>query len=135
MRAVLDPNVVISALLSPSGAPAAVLRAWENGEFEVVISSSLLDELARALAYPKLRRRITEEDARSVLSWMTASGTMAADPETDPPVRSPDPGDDYLVSLAATATAVLVSGDQHLLSLHESIPVLAPRDFLILLGS
>ena len=33
MKAVLDPNVVISALLSRTGAPAAVFRAWLEGEY------------------------------------------------------------------------------------------------------
>ncbi|MFN8034583.1 MAG: hypothetical protein U0V73_01425 [Acidimicrobiia bacterium] len=31
-----DPNVIISALLAPRGAPAEVLRAWLDGAFELV---------------------------------------------------------------------------------------------------
>ena len=67
MRAVLDPNVIIAGLLSPSGGPAHVLQAWELGEFELVVSPALLEELARAITYPKLRGRITETDAEAVL--------------------------------------------------------------------
>lgn len=55
MRAVLDPNVLVSAVLSPRGAPADVLRAWHDGRFELVVSPHLLDGLERVLAYPKLR--------------------------------------------------------------------------------
>jgi putative PIN family toxin of toxin-antitoxin system len=135
VQAVLDPNVVISVLLSPTGSPAAVLRAWEQGRFELVTSSALLEELARALAYPKLRRRIAEQDAEEVLSWLSGSATVAADPGTDPPIRSPDPGDDYLIALAAASTAALASGDQHLLGLSAKIPVFSPGRFLALLGS
>jgi len=51
------------------------------------------------------------------------------DPEVAPPVRSRDPGDDYLVALAAAARATLVSGDAHLLELRDAIPVLSPREF------
>lgn len=134
MRAVLDPNVVISGLLTPAGPPAQVLRAWERGDFELVVSAKLLEELTRALAYPKLRRHISADDARAVERWLTASATVAADPNGEPPVRSQDPGDDYLIALAASERAVLVSGDRHLLDLATAIPVQTPRDFLAMLG-
>jgi hypothetical protein len=58
LRAVLDPNVLISALLAPAGTPAAILRAWSAGAFELVASPLLLAELERALAYPNLRASI-----------------------------------------------------------------------------
>jgi putative PIN family toxin of toxin-antitoxin system len=134
VRAVLDPNVVISGLLSPSGAPATILRGWERGELEVVVSPALLDELTRALAYPKLRRRVHDEDADAFVRWLSASATMATDPDFHPLTRSADPGDDYLIALAAETTAVLVSGDRHLLDLADEIPVLSPRRFLELLA-
>jgi predicted nucleic acid-binding protein len=47
-----------------------------------------------------------------------------------PPVRSSDPGNDYLIALAADQKAALVSGDRHLLDLTGRIPVYSPRDFL-----
>ncbi|MDQ6751121.1 MAG: putative toxin-antitoxin system toxin component, PIN family [Actinomycetota bacterium] len=130
MRAVLDPNVVISALLSSQGTPARILRDWEQGTFELIISPLLLDELERALTYPKLRRHIPAEEATAVLQWLTDSATMLADPIQEPPVRSHDRGDDYLISLAAAARAILISGDKHLLDLSHQIPVFAPPRFL-----
>jgi len=50
VRAVLDPNVLVSALLSRSGAPAQIVARWLRGEFELVLSELLLAELGRALA-------------------------------------------------------------------------------------
>lgn len=130
MRAVLDSNVLISGLLSPSGAPAEVLRRWEQGAFELVLSRWLLDELKRALGYPKLRRRIPEDQAAAFLRWLEASGTLTLDPEQTSSVRSEDPGDDYLIALAAGERALLVSGDRHLLALADRIPVVSAQDFL-----
>lgn len=130
MRAVLDPNVIISALLSPSGNPARVLRAWQQGEFELIVSASLLEELARALAYPKLRRRISEEDAGAVMYWLSGAATVVSDPSTQPPVHSTDPGDDYLIALAAAQRAILVSGDRDLLDLSDEIPAFSSAAFL-----
>lgn len=133
MRAVLDPNVIISAALALTGAPAQLLRAWQRGAFELVVSDALLRELERALAYPKLRRQIPADDAVELVRWLENSATDAADSH-EPPFRSSDPGDDYLIGLAAGARAVLVSGDRHLLELAPAIPVRSPREFFELLG-
>lgn len=129
MRAVLDPNVIISGLLSRSGNAAWLLRVWEQGTFELIASVALLAELERALSYPKLRRRISESDAVEVLQWLSESGTIADDPAASSLVRSADPGDDYLIALAASQRAILVSGDKDLLDLADEIPVFSPAQF------
>jgi uncharacterized protein len=130
LRVVLDPNVLISALLSRRGAPARIVRAWLGGVFELVVSPLLLAELERALAYPKLRKRITAADPAGVLAWLRRSAIQAADPKRPAPVSSPDPGDDYLLALAAGEQAALVSGDQHLLTLCGELPIYSPAEFL-----
>ena len=134
MRAVLDPNVVISGVLSSRGAPADVLRAVAAGEFELIVSQSLLDELGRALAYPKLRRHISEACAAELVRWVAGSATVVVDPDADPPAHSLDPDDDYLIGLASAHSAALVSGDKHLLALEREIPMFSPRAFLALLA-
>lgn len=48
----LDPNVVISGVLSSRGAPADVLRALAAGEFELLVSQALLDESSARLPIP-----------------------------------------------------------------------------------
>jgi len=133
LRAVLDPNVIISGLLSPEGSPARTLLAWQRSEFELVASPLLLAELERALSYPKLRRRIPTDQAQAVLEWLARSATIMSDPGGPPPVRSVDPGDDYLLALASSESAVLVSGDDHLLSLAGELPIHSPASFLALL--
>ena len=133
MRAVLDANVLVSAALSPQGAPARIVQAWLDGEFELVASPSLLDELERVLAYPKLRKRIPTDDAVALVR-LIASATVAADPDAPPPVAPPDPDDAYLVALAADRRAILVTGDAGLLELGDRIPVMAPADFIQALG-
>ncbi len=134
MRAVLDPNVIISGVLSAGSAPAETLRALDRGEFELIASEALLDELARALAYPKLRSRIGADDAAAVVRWLGQTATLVPDTEVDPPVCSSDPGDDHLIALASVHRAALVSGDKHLLGLVGKIPVFSPREFLALLA-
>ena len=133
MRAVLDANVLISALLSPSGAPAQILARWLVGEFELVVSETLLAEIERALAYPKLRTRIAAEDAVAFVTFLRDAAVLAADPPA-PPRRSVDPCDDYVLALAERERAVVVSGDQHLLELAERFPIRSAESFLEALG-
>ncbi len=135
VKAVLDPNVIISALLSPGGSPAKVLRAWIDGTYELVTSELLLGELDRALAYPKLRKRIDAQEAVELLELLRREAELFDDPDAAPAVLSPDPGDNYLIALAAAARAVIVSGDGHLLGLAEQLPVYSPADFLALLDT
>jgi len=130
VRAVLDPNVLISALLSPVGAPAQLLIAWRGGSFELIVSPALVAELRRALNYPKLRKRIPTADAEAFLMWLQGAAILAIDPDEGPPVHAPDPGDDYLIALARSEEAMLVTGDRHLLGLAEQLPIFAARDFL-----
>lgn len=130
MRAVLDVNVLISAILSPRGSPARLLIAWQAAAYELVVSPALLAELARALAYPKLARLIPPADADAFVAWIARSAVLAADPETAPPIRSVDPNDDYLLALATAERAILVSGDGHLTVLADRLPIRTPAEFL-----
>ena len=132
MRAVLDPNVLVSAVISPAGPPGSILLAWSLGQFELVISAKLLDELAEVLARPKLRRWVSEATANEYVDALAESATMIDDPP-DPPKRSADPDDDYLLALLDAADAnYLVSGDPHLTSLaNPDLRVEAPNAFLV----
>ena len=120
-------------MLSPRGAPAKILRAWLDGEFEFVASAKLVSELDRALAYPKLQARVDAKSAQALIDLIRHEAQMTPDPDGEPSVKSADPGDDYLISLGASAGAVIVSGDQHLLGLAGKIPVHSPAVFLALL--
>ncbi len=135
MRALLDANVLIAALLSRDGPPAQLLARWLDGEFELVVSEKLLTELETTLARPKFRNRL---DARTVADTLellrSGLAELLDDPRTAPAVRSSDPEDDYLIAAAAAAHATLVSGDSHLLELAPQIPVMSPRAFLDSLG-
>lgn len=134
MRAVLDVNVHVSALLSQRGAPAGILRAWRDSRFELIVSGLVLDELARALAYPKVRRRVSADDAAAYVSLLERTATIGVDAPGGTRFRSADPDDDYLIALAARERALLVSGDAHVLALEEQLlPVYTPRAFLDLL--
>ena len=134
MRAVLDPNVIISAALSRSGTPARVFQIWIEGSYEVVCSAKLLDELKRAFDYPRIVSRVHPDEADELITLLRTEASGRSDPRALPTVTSVDPHDDSLIALAESTRSVLVTGDRDLLDLAGQIPVYSPRNFLSLLG-
>jgi uncharacterized protein len=129
VRAVLDANILIAALLSRGGTPAQLVSRWPAGDFELVVSEGLLAELSRALAYPKVQARVPAPEAAEFVALLRRGAVVAQDPG-EPARRSADPDDDYLLALAESQRAVLVSGDKHLLALADELPVRTARAFL-----
>ena len=133
-RVVLDPNVLVSGILSRGGTPAALLRAWLDGAYELVVSPALLVELERVLRYPKIAARVTADQAGELVDVLRRHADVVPDPDTAPKVHSPDPDDDYLICLAEAADAVLVSGDSDLHGLPGHLPVHTPAAFRAMLS-
>jgi hypothetical protein len=135
LRVVLDPGVLVSALLSPRGAPARLYLLWLSGEFELVACPHLLEELEGVLRRPKFGDLVTPDDVEEFVEVIRRGAIWAENPVIAEAV-SRDPGDDYLVALAQAANVDhLVSRDKDLTSLTTaSPPVLSPAMFLDLLG-
>jgi putative PIN family toxin of toxin-antitoxin system len=95
----------------------------------VVVSESLLQELERARAYPKLRDRVGTGDASEFIALLRHTAMLATDPSTIAS-RSEDPDDDSLLALAEQERAILVSGDRHLLALADRFPIVTARAIL-----
>ena len=58
MRVVLDTNILVSALMIPTGHPAAIYRAWEEGYFTLLTCAEQRDELKAALRKPGERQKV-----------------------------------------------------------------------------
>jgi putative PIN family toxin of toxin-antitoxin system len=138
MQVVLDANVLVSAVISSRGAPAQILRLWEEERFDVLVSQPILEELERVLHYPRIQQRydLPEEDVASFLRFMR-SGAIIVEPSDKVTVIERDPSDNrYLECSVAGGASYIVAGDQHLLQLGEfrGIVILPPAGFLVALN-
>jgi putative PIN family toxin of toxin-antitoxin system len=129
LRAVLDVNVLVSALLTPEGVASRLLLRCVAGDYELIASPLLIFEFARVLKYPKLRAYLTTDEARQAVGLVRQLAREVPDPNEQPRVAI-DPADDHLFALASTARAVLVSGDRDVLNAPGSLPLYSPRAFL-----
>jgi uncharacterized protein len=131
LRVVLDPGVLVSAVLSRSGAPARIIDAWRDGEFDLIVSPRLLDELEDVLLRPQFGDYATPEQVRAYVDSLAVEGIAFDDPG-NPPRVTRDPDHDYLLALAVAAGAdFLVSGDKDITSVPDApCAILTPRAFL-----
>lgn len=128
---VLDPSVLVSALINPDGAPGKLLLEIQAGQFELIVSPKLVAELEGVVRRNKFRRYVGLDEALEFVEVVRGEATYVPDPGHRTPLRSSDPKDNYLIALAHGYSALLVSGDKHLLDLASGgAPILPPADLL-----
>ncbi len=134
MLAVLDTNVLLSALRGGHSPPAAIVDAWRKGRFGLVTSLEQVEEFKRAARYPKLRSVLPRGAIGRVVNELRSAEVLLE--RLRRAGASPDPGDDYLLAMAIAASAdFLVTGDKPLLTVKRAghARIVAPRSFAAML--
>ncbi len=136
MRAVVDTNILVRALLKPHGSVGPLLDFLRDGRFVFLYSDATLDELIDVLGRSRmvLRYGITAEETEAVCALVILRGERVQPNRTITACR--DPKDDKFLDLAVAGRAeVIVTGDDDLrvLDPFEGIPMLQPSEFLRLL--
>jgi uncharacterized protein len=134
MRVILDTNVLLSGLLTPLGAPATLVDAWERGAFTPVTSEMLIREFRKVAGRPYFRARLRASAVELIAAGLRDFSGYFRDLPAGP--MAPDPKDSFLLALAeASAAEFLVTGDRELLSLrqHKSTRIVRPASMVELL--
>jgi putative PIN family toxin of toxin-antitoxin system len=136
IRAVIDTNILMRALIKPQGTVGPVLSQLRDGRYRLLYSPLLLAELVDVLSRPRIRHAygLTEDDIQTALDLLLLRGEPVVPSRTLTVCR--DPKDDMLLEAAVAGEAeVIVTGDNDLLVLHpfEGIRIVGPAEFLSLL--
>ncbi|MBI3571623.1 MAG: putative toxin-antitoxin system toxin component, PIN family [Gammaproteobacteria bacterium] len=131
MRVVLDTNVLLSGLMLPESVPGRIVQAWREARYELVLSEPLLEEIARALAYPKISARLKWDEATIARFILLLKFKSVIADIHDVKVETPrDKDDEHVLStLIAGKAECLVTGDADLLSLNAKYPIITPAEF------
>jgi putative PIN family toxin of toxin-antitoxin system len=106
-RAVLDTNILVSALLSPAGNPAKIYRMFLAGILDLVVSADILAEYEDVLHRPRLS--IPAADAGTVLFVVRRYGEKVQPVPSKAPL--PDEDDRAFYDAAKYGNAYLVTGN------------------------
>jgi len=131
-RLVIDSNVWIAALISPTGTARQLVDAVLDRGIDILLSESTFGELAPRLDRPKFDRYREPESWNVFLSELVELALWHEDAGTATGI-SRDADDDKFLALAVTGQAdAIISGDGDLLELvaHEGIPIFTPVQFL-----
>ncbi len=139
IRAVLDTNVLVSALLTPNGPPAKILELALEGRLRIIISPAIIREIGLVFHYPRLKKALQKhhlsfEEIEEAIFKILKVATIT--PGENPPGVSRDPTDDLVLSCAVEGQAdFIITGDQDLTELesHEGIRIMEPATFLQLI--
>jgi len=131
-KIVIDTNVFLSVVLF-RGPTSRLVSLWQKGTVSVLMSSAVLKEYARALAYPKFN--LTKSEIRGILEQELLPYVYPVKVKHSLHVITKDTSDNRFLELAETGKAdYIVSGDKHLLELKNfhGIKIIAPAEFFAL---
>jgi uncharacterized protein len=129
-RVVIDTNVFVSAMLF-GGLPGRLVSLWQRNEIVFLISSDVLKEYLRVLAYPRFQ--LTGDEIKSLIEVEVMPFVEPVRVRTKLRIIDKDPSDNKFLELAVDGKAdIIVSSDKHLLELgaHGGIEIVPVAGFL-----
>ena len=140
IRAVVDINVLVSALIGPLGFSSRVVDAWLGGRFRLVTAEGIIAELGQKLKMPRISKWLKEpeQNRQKINELLMTEAQIILIPLSEDRRVTGDPEDDYVLATTRLSNAdYLITGDKKLLGLLEyaSAKIVSPREFVAILES
>ena len=137
MRVVLDANIYISSLISSQGNPISIINRWLTGEYDVLLSQPIVDEILRVTGNERLHAKYKNirENLLEFVELISEQGVWTEPADSLNVVTADESDNRYLECATAGGAAYVVSGDEHLLDIgnHQGISIITPAAFVTLL--
>jgi len=136
--AVLDTNALVRVALAKTRAAKAIRVAWEEGDFLLLISEDILEELGRVLRYPRIAERhaLTELALRDFEVSVRSAAVLVPGLYAVRKIEA-DPSDDRFLACTLEGDAdFIISEDPHLRDLkqYQGIRIISLEQFSKKLG-
>lgn len=126
-QAVIDTNVLVSALIKPEGPPGQIIAAMRRGELQPIISRAVLTEYVQVLTRPHFGFR--HQAVSAILDTIEAIA-----PLLEPPPISlaglPDPKDAPFIALARYADCPVITGNARHFPVEAGVVVVTPAQWV-----
>jgi putative PIN family toxin of toxin-antitoxin system len=133
LRAVLDTNTLVAAIINHKGYPAQILSTWRTGIIQIVVSPAIMREYRRVLFFPEVwaSAQVSEEEVIDLLSALDDSAVFVPG-ALDLRVIAKDPTDDKFFVAAVEGEANYVVTKEHVwkkLKAYKGIRIVSPSKF------
>lgn len=129
IKAVIDTNILVSALLTPTGSPAKILDYVLNGNVTMCYDSRIIDEYQEVLQRPKFG--FDQKVIRQVVDFIVYSGISIVPVPISEEFEDQD--DRMFYEVAMSAGAYLVTGNAK--HFPKASIVLTPMEFMSIIES
>ena len=129
LKAVIDTTVWISGVFW-HGLPNEILELWKAGDFEIIVSEAILEEIERKLHEKAVEFEMETEVVSEWIDLITIEAIFVQPQEKIQACR--DPEDELFLKAAVEGRAdFIVSGDKDLTDMGEfrEIKLVKPRQF------
>jgi putative PIN family toxin of toxin-antitoxin system len=130
MRAVIDTNVLVSAMLTPAGTSAKLVEAICTGKLQPVMSHEIFLEYVQVLNRPRFG--FNKSEVASLLEDMTALA-LFVQPPFKAAVILPDLDDERFIAAALHSVCHVITGNAKHFPASTGAKVLSPAEALALL--
>ena len=140
IRAVLDTNILVSALITKKdSAPLQLYKAFISQKFLLITSPSILSEVEDVMSRERIVKyhKLSQKQRKAIMEQLLMLCYVTFESmNQDKIIIERDPKDDKFLHAALEAHAdYIVSGDGDILHLkeYEGIKILTPNDFLAII--
>lgn len=122
MTIVIDTNIIVSALLNPNGVSYTFMDRVFAGEYEVIVTESILEEYNNVLRREKFK--FSESIIETIIEWFRNNAIFIDVNEDTYLSRVMDPQDAVFYAAARCTKARLVTGNIKHYPVEEMITML-----------
>ena len=133
----LNAELYVNSVINIQGNPKRIVERWEQNQFNVLASVSIIDEIGRVLRYPRIIKRHRQDEGANqrFLELLSSQAVMVEPPAVLDVIKEDQSDNRYLECAVEGIAQYIISGDKHLLELGEykGIVILPPAAFVTLL--
>ncbi len=126
MRAVIDTNIFLAGLLNADGGAAKIIRAFQDGEFELIITHDVFDEYVRVIHL--FDNDVPPEKSEELLELVFAKATKVRPAAAQGLCTDADDEKFLSAALGGNADFIVTKNKKHFPK--DSVKIVNVRDFL-----